>query len=46
MARRAGHIQLNDVLEQLDSSGDEWIAEGSDDDLEMESSYSYEASKG
>ena len=34
MARRAGLLQINDVLEQLDDS--EWVAEGSDDDLEMD----------
>ena len=35
MARRAG-------AEHLDSS-DEWIAEGSDDDLGMDPSYSYDS---
>lgn len=39
MARRAGLIQLDDVLEQLDSD-DEFMAEGSDDDLEMDAYYS------
>ena len=38
MARRAGLVQLSDVLEQLDS--DEWMAEGSDDDLGMDDYYS------
>ena len=31
-------FQVDDVLEQLDS-GDEWMAEGSDDDLGMEDYY-------
>ena len=44
MARRAGLIQLDSVLEQLDNSG-EWIAEGSDDDLGMEDNHSYDSSE-
>ena len=43
MARRAERIQVSDVLEHLGSSDDEWVAEGSDDDLEMEPSYSYDS---
>ena len=42
MARRAGLIQLDSVLEQLDNI-DEWIAEGSDDDLGMEDNHSYDS---
>ena len=40
MARRARLIQLDSVLEQLDNS-DEWIAEGSDDNLGMDN-HSYD----
>ena len=44
MTRRARLLQVNDVLlEHLDSSDDEWIAEGSDDDLGMDPSYSYDS---
>ena len=43
MARRARLLQVSDVLEHLDSSDDEWIAEGSDDDLGMDPSYSYDS---
>ena len=38
MARRAGLIHLDDVLGQLDSD-DEFMAEGSDDDLDMDPYY-------
>ena len=38
MARRAGLIPLDDVLEQLDSD-DEFVAEDSDDNLEMDGYY-------
>ena len=42
MARRAGLIPLDDVLEQLDSD-DEFVAEDSDDNLEMDGYYSYDS---
>ena len=41
MTSRA-RFQVNDVLHQLDSD-DEWVAEGSDDDLGMASDYSYDS---
>ena len=41
MASRA-RFQVNDVLHQLDSD-DEWVAEGSDDDLGMDSDYDYDS---
>ena len=43
MARRAGLIQVDDVLDQLDT--DEWMAEGSDDDLGMEDYYDSDSSE-
>ena len=42
MASRAGLIDIDAVLEQMDS--DEWMAEGSDDDLGMEDYYDSDSS--
>ena len=39
MASRA-RFQVTEVLHQLD---DEWVVEGSDDDLGMDSDYSYDS---
>ena len=38
MARRAEYLEVSDVLGQLSGSDDEWFAEGSDDDLDMDPS--------
>ena len=43
MAKRA-RLQLQDVLQCL--SGDEWAAEGSDDDLGMDDSYTASSDEG